>query len=805
MKPLLTYHLRQILYSPATGLFLTCGWVGAILLTFTLGGFMAANRANLSILFTYLPWIMAILIPALTMNIADEPRRGITERLLTLPHTPAARLFSRFLVLWALIGAWLLGFWPMVATLFYLGSPEVGPILTGLLGNWLLAAPMLAASILVCRHIKGGAIAGLLGSAAVCAVMLALGAPTTLSWLGPVLPQSILATLSTLSPLSAAAPLMDGLLPLPSIAAIVALTAALLAASLPLRTLTTAILAVIAVITLSLALTPSLSMARLDATSDGRYTLAPVTRQILRTLPDTITFTLYASQNNPDVPATAQATITAMKQLLRSIHAANPAHIKVEVVNVDASTANAVQALQAGVTEQPLPGGTSYFAGLVAQSGGRSAAIARLTRQRRPFQEFDVMDLLTQTRRARQPSVMLVSAAEFTPAPQWLRALQSAYTVLPQPAAFSQVPPEVDVLLIMGNPALPPQSISSIRQYLGTGGKVVLVADSLWRTRPESAQPPAEHAQPLTNILPEWGLEYHGDVVVADPAQPTVVTQAGIGTTSYPFWLSLTAANVNNQLPFTSFINKVLWAEGAALTLTTANPAFTVTPVLVSGPQTQAMPLRQFLSTPAELAVAQLNGKPASRLLAAMVTGNFEADSTRPGTLMVFTDADWLADRFAVQGRAPGASGNNNLALFANALQYLVGETALTQLRGKGVTPRTLTRVEDTLARLTRQSTLLEQKLAAQLYQVSLRLADMQQTAPAQLTGAQQSELAAFRAEQFTLRQQLRGLRQNTRRHLQLLENALLLINLAAMPTVTGALFLAHRRRQRRRAVPPAK
>lgn len=126
-KALLSYHTTQLRQSPATGVFLTCGWVAGVLLAFVSGQLIAANRAELNSLFTYLPWVMAILIPALAMPTATESQRGVTERLATLPFTPTQRLFSRFAVLWALLGIWVAGFWPLVATLYYLGDPTSAP------------------------------------------------------------------------------------------------------------------------------------------------------------------------------------------------------------------------------------------------------------------------------------------------------------------------------------------------------------------------------------------------------------------------------------------------------------------------------------------------------------------------------------------------------------------------------------------------------------------------------------------------------------------------------------------------------
>ena len=90
--------------------------------------------------------------------------------------------------------------------------------------------------------------------------------------------------------------------------------------------------------------------------------------------------------------------------------------------------------------------------------------------------------------------------------------------------------------------------------------------------------------------------------------------------------------------------------------------------------------------------------------------------------------------------------------------------------------------------RLTQQTAQTEGRIANRLYEVT------------QTMSTNPENLAAAQEEEFTLRQQLRDLRGQTRHHLQTLENALLAINLALMPTLTGIIFFLQRRRQRLKA-----
>ncbi|MGC3136688.1 ABC transporter permease, partial [Pseudomonas aeruginosa] len=59
--------------------------------------------------------------------------------LMTLPLTRFEAVAGKFLGAWAFAGIALLQTFAMVLTVNYLGEPDIGAILAGYLGSWLLA------------------------------------------------------------------------------------------------------------------------------------------------------------------------------------------------------------------------------------------------------------------------------------------------------------------------------------------------------------------------------------------------------------------------------------------------------------------------------------------------------------------------------------------------------------------------------------------------------------------------------------------------------------------------------------------
>lgn len=805
-KALLHYHARTLVQNPSTGIFLGFGWMLAVILTFSYGGFLAANHAGLELLYGFTPWVLCLLIPALTMGVAEETARGVTERLNTLPFSPVQRVLSRFVVLWMLLGLWLLGLWPMAVTVMYLGSPDYGTMLSGALGLWLLSAPLLAASLFVTGK-ASGSVTGFLMSLGTCLVLTLAGAPQTIIWLSQAVPNfmvvPLITVLQTVTPFAALAQFISGFLSVGAVAVLGAFTLVFLVLSLP-RVLRQVPHFVIAGCLLVFALIPPVGRLGLDTTADRLHTLSPATIHALKSLKGTITFNLTQSANNPDVPPDIIANAIAARKMLYAMQAENRGRINIIISNPDKSPAAALQALQSGFEEKVLPSGTSFFSGLSATvKGDRShtSLIRSFDAARRPFLEFDIMALLTETLRTSKPVVTVLTNIDLDSPrglPRWLGEVGSTYKAAPMELEAKEVPAGTTLLLIVNNFNLSDATLAAVQKYLEEGGNIVWLADPLWRNQPEDMRV-TSGSKTVADLFALYGIKVDDANVVGDMSQATPVAQEKTGYTAYPFWLSLDETNLNPQHPFATFVENLLLAEAGPIAAENLKKGLTFTPIISTSPHAQVLARNDFNATPAELISNKLSGPEGKHTLAAMVTGNF---GSKPGTLLVVNDLDWLANDFALRltsGNVPGepldyAPMNSNHILFYNALQYAMGETTLVELRGKATTRRTLTKVENLLNELTRRTTILEQKLDAELYNVNSRLKDLEAN-PAE-TAVAKAEIEAYRQQQFVLRQQVRELRAQIRNQLQGLEAAILVLNLLLMPvTLAGALYI-YRRRQ---------
>ncbi len=167
--------------------------------TFEILGFYKSEQASLQAFFAGHPWLYLILVPALSMRLWAEERRGGTiELLMTLPISLGASIVGKFLAAWAFTTVTLLLTFPIVLTVNYLGSPDNGAILTGYLGSLLMAGGFLAIGSCISALTKNQVIAFIL-TFAVGLVFNLAGTGLVLKWVPSWVPTEILDALRSFS------------------------------------------------------------------------------------------------------------------------------------------------------------------------------------------------------------------------------------------------------------------------------------------------------------------------------------------------------------------------------------------------------------------------------------------------------------------------------------------------------------------------------------------------------------------------------------------------------------------------------
>ena len=162
-------------------------------------GFFEIRQAELRLFFQNLPLLFIFMVPSVAMRLWSEERKtGSIEMLLTLPITVPQAVLGKFFAAWAFLAIALLLTFPMPATVAYLGQPDMGLVITGYIGSFLMAGSFLAIGSFFSAMTKNQVISFIL-SVVACGILVYAGMSTTINYLTSILPQAAVDIVESMS------------------------------------------------------------------------------------------------------------------------------------------------------------------------------------------------------------------------------------------------------------------------------------------------------------------------------------------------------------------------------------------------------------------------------------------------------------------------------------------------------------------------------------------------------------------------------------------------------------------------------
>jgi gliding-associated putative ABC transporter substrate-binding component GldG len=373
--------------------------------------------------------------------------------------------------------------------------------------------------------------------------------------------------------------------------------------------------------------------ARLDLTERREYTLSPATRRMLAGLDDAVVVNAYFSRRLPPSLAHVRRQV---QDLLEEYRAYSRGRLTLEFTDPGDDPAAAqrlrmmgIPQVQLEVLERDQFAVSAAYLGLALAYAGRQEVIPVV--QDVGSLEYELTAALLRLTSPQRKSVGWLGAglAEDDPRErggnQLRRELAKLYDVRElQAAGLTEVPAEVQTLILAGPRGLDERARYAVDQFLMRGGRLVALVDHF--DLPEGSLSPVPSESGVHDLLARYGAKVARDVV----GEPHFNSPAAFSTgfmqfrLAYPYWVRVQREALDRESPITAKIESLVlpWASSMEPAVA-AGGAVKATVLATSSPDAWSESGAYDFSPQPRRERPAAKGTPGTRTLALLLTGKF--------------------------------------------------------------------------------------------------------------------------------------------------------------------------------------
>ncbi len=615
------------------------------------------------------------------------------------------------------------------------------------------------------------------------------------------------------------------------------------------KLLTGGALAVLAVLLVAVILISNVLFrgARVDLTQGRLYTLSQGTKNILSSIDEPIhLYFFYSDKGSQDLPQ-LRTYATRVRELLEEMAGRAKGKIQLEVIDPlpfsedeDRATSYGLQAVPTGQQNDKI------FLGLAGtNSTNGKSVIPFLQPNKEAFLEYDIAKLINDLRQTKKPIVGLISGLPITtgfdPQTRQMRdpwaidqQLSQSFDVRQLNAgSVKSIDKDISVLIIVHPKNLSDDTLYAIDQFVMRGGHLVAFVDPDAESDDTGADPNnpqaammADKSSDMAKLFKAWGIQYDPHQIVLDRghAVQVSVTQGGPPVRDVAI-LGFTKRDLNADDVTTANLDSINVSSAGFFQLAKDSKNKLV-PLIQTGTDAMTVPSERvkFMQDPSQL----LNGFTPTQInyvIAGRLEGKFAtafpdrkdeghlAEAKDDGEIILAADTDMLTDRLWVNvqpffGQKLMNAFANNGDFFINAVDNLTGSSDLISIRGRAISQRPFTRVDDMKRAAEDKFRGAEQELQKQLSDTERKLTELQsgksKGSEMIMSPEQQAEMQSFTQKKVEIRKQLRQVQLGLDENIDALGARLKLINIGLMPLLITIAALSFAFWKRRRATSDA-
>ncbi len=587
---------------------------------------------------------------------------------------------------------------------------------------------------------------------------------------------------------------------------------------------------------------------RFDLTENNLYTLSNGTKNILRSMDEPVTLTLYFSEDvSRDLPQFRSYARWA-GEMLEEFADHSDGMLTLRRVDPKAFSPQEDEAAQFGLQGAPVgtAGDVLYFGLVGTNTLDGQQTMPFLQPDKEKFLEYDLARMVSSLSHPQHKRVGLISSLDMTPdydpavpaiPENWViyQQLEQLFDLQEIPADTEKLPDDLDLLILVHPKDFSDEMLYQLDQYVLRGGRLLAFMDPMAETdtggdpSDPTSRMNAGGSSSLGPLLSAWGIGFDAGMAIGDRSYALQVNLgAGQPPVRHLGILSVTTGGMNATDVASADLEVVNFSSTGWLGQLEDNVGITFETLVESS--NNAAPIEasrlRFLTDPQELEkdfvatgdhyalVARVTGQ--ARSAYSRVPEGFAEDSHHMASgeagihVVMFADTDVLTDRVWVQkqnflGQTVVNSFADNGTLIVNIADQMLGSHDLIGIRARASTSRPFDRVDALRLAAEAQFRDTEERLQGELAETERTLTEMQSARQdgelTVLNTEQQDELQRFLDRKLEIRSELRQVQHDLTREIEALGMRLKFVNIVLVPLliILFALVFGQYRRNRRR------
>jgi ABC-type uncharacterized transport system involved in gliding motility auxiliary subunit len=570
-----------------------------------------------------------------------------------------------------------------------------------------------------------------------------------------------------------------------------------------------------------------LGYSRIDFTENKLYSLSDGTKSLLENLKEPIHLRLFISSNLvKDVPQFSTYA-NRVETILKTY--SNLSSGKITIETIDPKPFSDAEDRAVGMGINPFNAtemSDSLYFGLAAtNSTNGQKNIPLFSPERETFLEYDLTSLISELSQTKKPVVSIIDNLGLSsdarigkPEQQILKQMKEMFQVEMINESTNELNENTKVLMVIHPKFLSDETLYMIDQWVLDGGATLIFLDPYAETELSRQQgmPPMNPRSDLKKLLDTWGVKFDNKKAVLDSEFGFRIARKingrDIQVTNYP-WLNIRGDGLNRNDSSLSNLSTIVMTTAGSIEDTNKDPI--LEPIIRSSNKSglgDAQKAGNPEGDPRDL-LSNIKSENENYVLAGWIKGDLNSSfidnenkrdkqiikSKKTSNVLLITDADMLMDRNWLTQR--GAFANNG-DFVLNVVEKMVGGNALSDLRGKSTSWRPFEKII-ALEKVAEEKFLIEeQMLAKKLEGMEDKIRNLTQNNDKNsdvLSPETIKAIDGFKAEMMATRSQLRNVKFDLRRDVELLKKWIISLNVAILPIMFAAASLIISLRRKRK------